>query len=55
MQHLDREEVELFIEQQRTLCYVGMTRAAEALYLLTVKGQESRFIKELTGKVNVWV
>lgn len=54
MQHLDREEVELFIEQQRTLCYVGMTRAAEALYLLTVKGQESRFIKELTGKVNVW-
>jgi superfamily I DNA/RNA helicase/mRNA-degrading endonuclease YafQ of YafQ-DinJ toxin-antitoxin module len=55
MQHLDREEVELFIEQQRTLCYVGMTRAAEALYLLTIKGQESRFIKELTGKVKVWV
>ena len=54
MQHLDREEVELFIEQQRTLCYVGMTRAAEALYLLTIKGQESRFIKELTGKVKVW-
>nr|HET6902213.1 ATP-dependent helicase [Ktedonobacteraceae bacterium] len=55
LQHLDREEVELFIEQQRTLCYVGMTRAAEALYLLTTRGQESRFIKELAEKVKVWV
>jgi len=55
LQHLDREEVELFIEQQRTLCYVGMTRAAEALYLLTTRGQESRFINELAGKVKVWV
>ncbi|MEO8956199.1 MAG: 3'-5' exonuclease [Ktedonobacteraceae bacterium] len=55
LQHLDREEVELFIEQQRTLCYVGMTRAAEALYLLTTRGQESRFINELVGKVKVWV
>ena len=54
LQHLDREEVELFIEQQRTLCYVGMTRAAEALYLLTTTGNESRFINELAGKVKVW-
>lgn len=37
----DAEEEQLYIEQERTLCYVGMTRAAEALYLLTVKGIES--------------
>jgi len=54
LQHIEAEEAQLLIEQQRTLCYVGMTRAAEALYLLTVTGQESRFIKELAGKVKVW-
>ncbi len=53
LQHIEAEEAQLFIEQQRTLCYVGMTRAAEVLYLLTVKGQESRFINELAGKVKV--
>jgi len=47
----DAEEAQLYIEQERRLCYVGMTRAAEALYLLTVKGKESRFLKELEGKV----
>jgi superfamily I DNA/RNA helicase len=41
----------LYIEQERRLSYVGMTRAAEALYLLTVKGEESCFLKELEGKV----
>jgi len=54
LQHCEIEEAQLYIEQQRTLCYVGMTRAAEALYLLTVKGVESRFVKELLGKVVVW-
>ena len=54
LQHSEAEEAQLYIEQQRTLCYVGMTRAAEALYLLTVRGAESRFIKELTGKVVIW-
>ncbi len=47
----DAEEEQLYIEQERTLCYVGMTRAAEALYLLTVKGIESRFLNEIAGKV----
>jgi DNA helicase-2/ATP-dependent DNA helicase PcrA len=54
LQHSEPEEAQLFIEQQRTLCYVGMTRAAEALYLITVKGAESRFIQELADKVTVW-
>ena len=52
--HAEKEEGDLFIEQQRTICYVGMTRAAEALYLLTVKGSESRFIGELGDKVVQW-
>ncbi len=50
----DAEETQLYIEQERRLCYVGMTRAAEALYLLTIKGKESRFLKELEGKVVLW-
>jgi len=50
----DAEETQLYIEQERRLCYVGMTRAAEALYLLTIKGKESRFLKELKGKVVLW-
>jgi superfamily I DNA/RNA helicase len=50
----DAEETQLYIEQERRLCYVGMTRAAEALYLLTIIGKESRFLKELEGKVVLW-
>ena len=41
------------VEEERRLCYVGMTRAADALYLLTVKDRESLFVDELEGKVNV--
>ena len=52
--HMEMEEVKLFIEQQRSLFYVGMTRAAEALYIVTTQDAESIFIKELEGKVHVW-
>ena len=47
----DEEEAQLEIERERMLCYVGMTRAAEMLYLVTVRGQESRFLHELDGKI----
>ena len=47
----DEEEAQLEIERERMLCYVGMTRAAERLYLVTVRGQESRFVRELAGKI----
>ncbi len=50
---LDEEEVQLEIERQRMLCYVGMTRAADMLYLVGVRGQESRFVRELAGKIEV--
>ena len=52
--HLEQEEVALFLEQQRSLCYVAMTRAAEALYIVTTRGSESNFIRELDGKIHVW-
>ncbi len=42
------------IEKERTLCYVAMTRASDALYLLTSKGAESLFVKELKEKVILW-
>lgn len=47
----DEEEALLEIERERMLCYVGMTRAAEMLYLVTVRGRESRFLAELAGKL----
>lgn len=49
----DAEEAQLEIERQRMLCYVGMTRAADLLYLVTVGGKESRFVRELAGKIEV--
>jgi len=51
LRSLEEEEKQLEIEKQRILCYVGMTRAAEELYLVTVEGKESRFVRELEGKV----
>ncbi len=51
LQLLDTEEAQLEIERERMLCYVGMTRAADLLYLVTVRGQESRFVGELAGKI----
>ncbi|MGH2479488.1 MAG: 3'-5' exonuclease, partial [Ktedonobacteraceae bacterium] len=47
----DEEEARLEIERARMLCYVGMTRAADRLFLVTVRGQESRFIREIYDKI----
>ncbi len=49
----DEEEAQLEIERARMLCYVGMTRAAEMLYLVTVRGRESRFVRELSAKIEL--
>ncbi len=54
IQYMEMEEVKLYIEKQRALLYVGMTRAAEALYIMTTHDAESIFVKELEGKVHVW-
>ena len=35
------------LEEERRLFYVAMTRAQEKLYLITEKGNESSFIKEI--------
>lgn len=40
----------LLLEEERRLFYVAMTRAREQLYLITEKGNESEFIKEITDE-----
>jgi len=45
---MDDEEAELALERDRTLLYVGMTRAAEALYLVTSADRPSPFLSEIT-------
>ncbi len=49
----EEAQLELF-EKGRTLCYVGMTRASDALYLLNVQSEESVFVNELAEKVIPW-
>lgn len=45
---MDDEEADLALERDRTVLYVGMTRAAEALYLVTSPDHPSRFISEVS-------
>lgn len=49
---LEQEERSLELERQRTLLYVGMTRAAEALYLVTTGTARSLFLDELGPAVH---
>lgn len=49
---LESEERELEVERQRTLLYVAMTRAAEALFLVTVTGARSGFLHKLGDLVH---
>lgn len=44
----DEVEAEIALERDRTLMYVGMTRAAEVLYLVTSKEKPSSFIAEIS-------
>lgn len=48
---MDDEEADLALERDRTLLYVGMTRAAEALFLVTSPERPSRFISEVSRLV----
>lgn len=47
----DTDEETLQMERERTLMYVGMTRAAEGLYLVTSPQQPSRFLQEVSPAV----
>jgi len=47
--HIDNEETEIALETDRTLMYVGMTRAAECLYLVTSQSKPSSFLKEISA------
>jgi superfamily I DNA/RNA helicase/mRNA-degrading endonuclease YafQ of YafQ-DinJ toxin-antitoxin module len=43
----DDEEAEINLERERSLMYVGMTRAAEALYLVSSQEAPSSFLQEV--------
>ncbi len=49
-QIIKKDDVKKMMEEERRLFYVAVTRAKEALYLITELGNESRFIEELTEK-----
>jgi len=49
LRSIDDEEAELDLERERTLMYVGMTRAAEALYLVTSQNNPSQFLGEISN------
>jgi hypothetical protein len=38
---------DLLLEEERRLFYVALTRAQDRLYLITEKGNESSFLKEI--------
>lgn len=44
---MDDEEADIALERDRTLMYVGMTRAAEVLYLVTSEEAPSPFLSEI--------
>lgn len=50
---IDDEEADIAIERDRTLMYVGMTRAAEALYLVTSEETPSPFLSEIKKLVRL--
>jgi DNA helicase IV len=49
-QIIKKDDVKKMMEEERRLFYVAVTRAKEALYLITELGNESRFIEELTER-----
>jgi DNA helicase-4 len=49
-QLVKKDNIELMMEEERRLFYVAVTRAKEALYLISELGNESRFIEELSDR-----
>lgn len=49
-QLIKKDDVKKMMEEERRLFYVAVTRAKEALYLVTELGNESRFIEELSER-----
>ena len=49
-QIIKKDDVKHMMEEERRLFYVAVTRAKEALYLVSELGNESRFIEELTER-----
>jgi len=45
---IKKSKHDLLLEEERRLFYVAMTRAKDELYLITEKGNESRFINEIS-------
>ncbi len=50
---VDDEEAGIAMERERTLLYVAITRAAEALYLVSSKENPSSFINEIIKLLKV--
>lgn len=52
-QTIKKANHDLLLEEERRLFYVAMTRAQEKLYLITEKGNESSFLKEIPDSFTV--
>lgn len=52
-QTIKKANHDLLLEEERRLFYVAMTRAKEKLFLLTQKGNESSFLKEIPDAFTV--
>ncbi len=46
-QVVKKANIDLLLEEERRLFYVAITRAKDKLFLITEKGNESSFIKEI--------
>lgn len=54
-QIIKESDFDLLMEEERRLFYVALTRAKDLLYLITIKGSESSFLKEIPQHYTVKV
>ena len=52
-QVIKESNIALLLEEERRLFYVGITRAEDELYLITEKGNESEFLKEIPKEIKI--